>query len=70
MNDGEYAVRLVDLPGDIGGAVRLSEDGFFNIYINAKLSPEAQRKAFDHEAKHIERGDLFNDRSIEECERS
>jgi hypothetical protein len=68
MNDGDYTVRMVKLPGDIHGAVRLSDDGFANIYINDQLAPMAKRKAFDHEKKHIDRDDFYNDLSIKEVE--
>ena len=69
MIDGEYAVRLLNLPGDVSGVVRLSEDGFANIYINDQLSPQAKRMAFDHEARHIENDDFYNSESIRDIER-
>ena len=69
MIDGEYAVRMVNLPGDIHGAVRLSDDGFANIYINDALSPQAKRKAFAHEKKHIDNGDFYNGKPIQDIER-
>ena len=59
---------MVNLPGSIMGAVRLSEDGFANIYINDQLSPMAKRRAFDHEAKHIDNDDFFNGKPIREIE--
>ena len=68
MIDGEYAVRLLNLPGDVSGVVRLSEDGFANIYINDQLSPQAKRKAFDHEARHIDNDDFYNEKPIQEIE--
>ena len=68
MIDGEYTVRMINLPGDIHGAVRLSEDGFANIYINDQLAPDAKRKAFDHEAKHIINNDFYNGKTIQEIE--
>ena len=40
--DGEYRVYLVSFPGDIKAAVRLDEEGFPSIYINAALSPAAR----------------------------
>lgn len=69
MNDGEYIVRMVNFPGDIHGAVRLSEDGFANIYINDQLSPMAKKEAYLHEAMHIKNDDFYNDRPISEIER-
>lgn len=69
MIDGEFTVRMINLPGDIHGAVRLSEDGFANIYINDQLAPEAKRKAFEHEVKHIDNNDFYNGKPIQEIER-
>lgn len=70
LYDGEYACRMINLPGDIYGAVRLTGDGtdFPNIYINDQLAPEAKRKAFDHEMRHLENDDFYNDRTIQEVE--
>ena len=68
MIDGDYIVRMVDFPGDIAGATRLSPDGFANIYINDWLSPQARRKAFDHEIRHINNDDFYNDEPIEKIE--
>lgn len=68
--EGEYAVRVVNLPGDVLGCVKLTRDGsgFPNIYINDQLAPEAKRKAFDHEIRHLENDDFYNDRTIQEVE--
>lgn len=68
--EGEYACRMVNLPGDIHGVVRLTGDGtdFPNIYINDHLAPEARRRAFDHEMRHLENDDFHNDRQISEIE--
>lgn len=66
--DGEYRVYLVSFPGDIKAAVRLDEEGFPSIYINAALSPAARRAAFLHEIGHIRRNDHLNARPIKEVE--
>ena len=70
LYEGEYAVRMVDLPGDIHGATRLTRDSsnYPNIYINDWLAPAARRKAFDHEMNHLERDDFYNDKPIAEIE--
>lgn len=62
--DGEYRVYLVSFPGDIKAAVRLDEEGFPSIYINAALSPAARRAAFLHEIRHIRRNDHTNTNTI------
>ena len=69
MIEDEYRVRLMPFPGDIKAAVRFDKEGFPNIYINVKLSPEAQKRAFLHELRHIQRDDINNDLPIEEVER-
>jgi hypothetical protein len=43
---------LVDLPETIKGYTRPHGEGY-TIIINAKLCDEAQRKAYEHELKHI-----------------
>lgn len=69
LTDGEFIVRMVSFPGDINSAVRLSgADDFGNIYINDSLSPDAKRRAFEHECRHLERGDFRNGSTIEEIE--
>ena len=62
-------VRLVDLPVQAGGMISVDEDGFINIYLNARLSREAQRDALQHELRHHYRGDLYSDRDIRAIER-
>lgn len=68
--EGEYAVRMVNFPGDMHGCVRLTSDGseFPNIYINDQLSPSARRKAFKHEMNHLEADDFYTEKPIEEVE--
>lgn len=68
LTEGDYCVRMVNFPGDIHGAVMLSEDDFANIYINDQLAPWAKRKAFDHEIMHIEQNDFYNEKPIWEVE--
>ncbi len=71
LYEDEYATRMVDLPGDIHGATRLTMDGsdFPNIYINDWLSPMGRKRAFDHEMNHLEHDDFYNDKPIAEIEK-
>ena len=69
MTEDEYRVYMIKFPGDINAAVRVDCEGFSSIYINDALSPEAKKRAFLHELRHIENEDFYNDRSIEEVER-
>lgn len=68
MSDDEYRVYMMPLPGTIKAAVKLDNEGFPSIYINDALAPDARKKAFIHELRHIERDDFFNDLPIEEVE--
>lgn len=36
-------------------------NGFYNVYINSRLSFEEQRKALKHELEHIRRHDFDNE---------
>jgi hypothetical protein len=69
-DSGEFAVRMVDMSGDIPAAVKITRDGsdFANIYINDNLAPAARLRAFDHERRHVRRDDFRNDMTIEEVE--
>lgn len=69
LTDGEYIVRMIKLPGDIHGAVRISDTDFGNIYINDQLSPMAKRRIFQHEIRHLERGDFYSDHPIRDIEK-
>lgn len=64
----EYKVRLVDLPPRVGGLVSMDEEGFYNVYINSRLTRERQREALRHELDHIAEDDLYNTRPIEAVE--
>ena len=70
LTEDECRVYMVQFPGDIKAAVRLDKDGFPSIYINDALSPAARRRALEHEIRHIEHNDHFNDLPIEEIEAS
>lgn len=64
----ETIVRLKDLPCGINGMTILDSDGNYNVYINARLSVDDQKKAYQHELRHIERDDFYNDLTIQEAE--
>jgi len=60
LTDGDYHVYMIPFPGDIKAAVRIDAEGYASIYINDYLSPEAKKRAFLHEIRHIERDDFYN----------
>ena len=68
IEGADYYIRLIDLPYTIGGFVAPNEDGTFNIYLNARRSPEAQLETYFHEMEHIEDDDFYNGLPIQEVE--
>lgn len=54
----DYYVRYIDLPYTIKGMTVQDINGFYNVYINSRLSFEEQRKALKHELEHISRHDF------------
>lgn len=54
----EYRIIYVDLPCHVHGITKL-RSGFYNVYINARLSYEEQQKAIRHELSHILRDDMY-----------
>lgn len=64
------SVRLIDMDTKVSGALAVGEDGFVNIYLNARLSRDAQLRALRHELNHYIRGDLYSDADIRAVERA
>ena len=55
----EYYVRVIPLPVRVEGVTLPNSDGSFDIYINARLSPQKQQDTLAHELLHI-RGEHFS----------
>ena len=51
MND--IIVRIINLPASVRGVTVVDENGNYNIYINAKLAPDEQKKALELSLIHI-----------------
>jgi hypothetical protein len=64
----EYYIRYIDLPCRVKGVTVMDEEGFFNVYINAKLSYKCQWQTIKHELTHIQRGDFFKADKLERIE--
>lgn len=47
-----------ELPMKQHGIVAMDANGDYIVVINAKLSPEKQQEALEHELSHIQHGDL------------
>lgn len=56
----DYAVRLLDLPTDVGGFITESPDGFLNIYINARHASDKRLQSLRHELRHADGDDLHS----------
>ena len=56
----DVCIRYIDFPCRINGITVQDENGFYNVYINARLSFEAQRAAIKHELTHIKRNDFYS----------
>lgn len=51
--------RVVPIPdGGVRAFTVKDKDENYNIYLNASLSDEMQKEAFQHELEHIRRGDF------------
>lgn len=59
---------LDNLPTSVKGFCFHDNDGEAFIVLNARLTWEQNRRTYDHEKRHIERGDMFNE-SYHEYER-
>ena len=61
IEGADYFVRYLQLPVGIYAFVMLNDDGTYSIYLDPRRDCVHQREDFDHEIKHIIRGDLHND---------
>jgi hypothetical protein len=66
--EGEYIIRVMDMPECLNGMVKYDENNLANVYINAKLNAEARQKAADHELTHVINDDIHNSDPIEVIE--
>lgn len=57
---GECTVRLQDLPPSVRGFVCHTDDGDPVVILNSRLTREANRGSYDHELRHIERGEMYD----------
>ena len=66
----DYFVRVINFPPDIHrvGMVLLNDDGTYSVYLNARASAHAQKKAMRHEYDHMANDDMYGDKDIREIE--
>lgn len=56
----EPRVILQDLPTSVRGFVFLGDDGDPVVVVNSRLTREQNRRTYEHERRHIRRGDQDN----------
>lgn len=61
-------IRIVDLPYRVKGMTVKDDEGDYNVYLNARYSPDEQAIAFRHEVEHIKRGHFYQDRPVLDME--
>ena len=64
----DYCARFIDLPFTTKGVTVEDAEGFYNIYINARLSSAEQKKAMEHEIQHLMRKDFDTRKSLQDAE--
>lgn len=64
----DYTVRMIDMPISVGGWISECPDGHIDVYINARLSRDGQRRAAEHEFDHWRNDDFRNGLDIREIE--
>ena len=62
-------VRVVPLPLRVEGVTLPNDDGSFDVYINARLSPARQQETLEHELRHIRHEHFYLDMPIDRMER-
>ena len=67
--EGDYCIRFVDMPCKLK-AYTVEYDGFYNIYVNSKISFEQGGKSIQHELEHIANGDFEKEESADAIENS
>ena len=62
-------VRLISLPLTVEGVTVPNDDGSFDVYINARLSPARQQETLEHELRHIRHEHFYLDMPVARMER-
>lgn len=68
IEGADYFIRLIELPGSVGGFITPNEDGTISMYLNTNHDKEAQLDTYTHEYEHIINDDLYGDKDIRDIE--
>lgn len=60
MKEEEIRVILKDLPVSVPGFCYHDDEGREYVVLNSRMSAERQLKAYKHELKHIENGEMYD----------
>ena len=66
--EGEYTVRVMDMPLASPGFVTFDEDDHANVYLNAHYNHETNLDTCDHELAHVLNDDIHNNDNIRAVE--
>ncbi len=70
MSDYRVICRIIELPHTVNAVTVVDGDETYNVYINAHLSIEDQRKAYLHECRHIKKQHFFKlEEAVDLCEK-
>jgi hypothetical protein len=59
LMDENRAAVLVDLPTSIRGFCYHDDDGETYVVLNSRLTREQNQRTYDHEQRHIARGEMY-----------
>ena len=70
IEGADYFVRVIDFPHGVNriGLVLLNDDGTYSVYLNARASAYARKKAMRHEYDHMANDDMYGDKDIRKIE--
>lgn len=68
IEGADYFIRLISLPGSVGGFLTPNDDGTFSMYLNKEHSGELLVEDYLHEFEHIVYDDLYDGKTIDEVE--
>lgn len=66
----DYFIYYRELPPGIFACVATNPDGTYSVYLDPRRSYDQLRADFDHEMRHIIRGDFYNGLPIQRVEAS
>lgn len=53
-------VKLMDLPPTVHGYCYHDNDGVEYVVLNARDTVERQREAYEHEIRHLDKGEMYD----------